>query len=562
MIFKINTSMSEYKYFFLDPLTVSLLIFSLGIIIIGIHIEVQIRKKNNGLFYIEELGSTLTAHQDNVFWVYDVINNKYEYLSLNFERIFEFDQKLLVKDGISFLNFFSPEVGEKVRQLYYQKKPNLILEFDFEYLKPKSKKKSWFMIKGYPICKHNIILRYICIATDISKEKQIQLELSMALEELQKANDAKKNFLSHMSHEMKTPISAIIGLTTVASKSLEDAEVTRMYLNKIDYVSRNLLTIINNILDLSKIDSMGLILNNDLFSMSSMISALSSIIKEQAEIKNQTYLYRLNEVKDDYIIGDSLRLSQILTNCLSNSIKFTPMGGKIQLVIEETQKIDQKAFYTFTIIDDGKGMSEEYLEHIFDPFEQEDNSISKKYGGTGLGMTITKELINLMGGDIAIQSKVEAGTIVTITIGFLLSDTVLMDHSEGIVKNNKFDHKKGKRILLVEDNDVNREVTSEILRGVNLLVETAPNGYSALQLFEASEKGCFDIILMDLHMPGIDGYKATELIRKSKHPDANTIIIISLSADDYINDYDSINSGINYHIYKPVDINLLLSLIS
>jgi signal transduction histidine kinase/CheY-like chemotaxis protein len=414
------------------------------------------------------------------------------------------------------------------------------------------------VLRVYPVYAESILVRYIISIIDTTEKHEAQVALNNALINVQKANEAKKEFLSHMSHELKTPINSIIGMTQIASKSLTDRIKVENCLNKINIASNSLLDLINNILNLAKLDNDKIILIREPFHLHNTLIYISTLMHSQAEINNQEFKIELNDVKDEYIIGDKLRLVQILNNCISNSLKFTPSGGKISLQIKEIDRYTNKVVYCFNIIDNGKGMSEDYIERIFIPFDQEDSSIAQIYGGTGLGMAITKNLVELMGGTIDIKSKIGVGTSVSMNITFDLPETGLEPVLSGKKNSNlNSPSSSGKRVLVVEDNEINLEITCEFLKYMNMSVEAASTGLEALALFKASEPGHYDAILMDLQMPGLNGYDTTKAIRSSSHRDANRVCIIAMTADNFADDRSSLECGMNYHIAKPIDIDKL-----
>ncbi len=384
-----------------------------------------------------------------------------------------------------------------------------------------------------------------------------------ALQSSRKANEAKKDFLQHISHELKTPINNMIGISQIAMNSITDTDKVMHCLEKINVSSNYLLSLINNILDMVKIDSDRLVLMNEPFYMFKTISEFSSLISSQAEIKNVEYELILHPSVHDYLVGDSLRITQILGNCLSNSIKFTPSGGLVTLEIWELEYTAKDSLYRFQITDTGKGMDEDFINRIFLPFDQEDQMIGTKYGGSGLGMSIAKTLLDLMGGTIQVNSKIGEGTTVTIDIHLMVANTPVINTTEVNFPLPRVEYDfGGMRVLVVEDNEINLEIVTEYLKNVNVRVETATNGKTAIKLFEASEKGYYNMILMDVHMPDISGYEASRRIRSSYHPDADQISIITMTADNFDNKYSSNQSGINYHISKPIDTNKLYSLLN
>lgn len=520
------------------------------------------KRSNEEYISRKDLYSTFGLNINDAFWIYNKQNSKYEYISPNFEDILEISDKVLRMGGINMLDYISPEKREKFLKLYSSPSLLNMSEEEYEIIKPKSKTKCWILLRIYPILNKYNSNRYICIAKDITKEKLLQHELVEALIKLQNANDAKNDFLSHMSHELKNPINAIIGMTQIASYSLENHSKVENCLNKIDTSSRILLKRINNILDISKIDSEKLILEKEPFHLNEVLISFCTIMKEQATIQYLNCTLISDNIQDNYLLGDSLRLIQILENCISNSIKFTPIGGSISLKVSEIDKNDNNAKFCFVVSDTGKGMSEKFLERIFEPYEQEDSSITKKYGGAGIGMTITKSLVELMGGTIKVDSKINIGTSYTIIIDFAINHDVSNRKisNDLVLEPIKYECIE-KRALVVEDNEINLEITSELLNNYGIKVETTENGYNAIKLFESSQEGYYDIILMDLHMPDLNGYETAKAIRNTIHPDAKTVCIIAQTADDFLDHELSIECGMNYHITKPIDMNYLYSLI-
>lgn len=539
-----------------NSLIICLFTYFIILIFAGITIIINIFRKKiikvkEELYYRDEIFNTLGLNEDNVFWIYNTKSRNFDYFSPNFEKTLEFTRNEFMEGGLRAINLIPEDKRKKFLDFFSDMEDTKILKEDFEYIKPVTKEKCWIMFRIYPICKNGRLAKYLCLITDITKEKQSEKELKETLSKLTKANKAKKVFLSHMSHELKTPLNSIIGLTQIASQSMDSPVKVESCLNNINTSSRKLLTLINNILDISKIDSDKLLLVNEPFYLGSVLATFSSIINAQAELNKQKYTFQLNNIQDDCLMGDSLRLVQILENCLSNSMKFTPEAGEIKLEVTELERKDNRALFQFLITDTGKGMCAEFLKHIFDPFEQEDCSIQNKYGGTGIGMTIVKELVNLMGGSIDIKSKVNCGTVFTIQIGFLINeDTQKSETVAHLINNSDLQSQNGNRILLVEDNEINREITMEIFKNNNINVETAKNGYEAVKLFETSEKGYYDMIFMDIHMPEIDGFETAKLIRRTSHPDAETIQIIALTADDSIDPKRLTECGINDQIRK------------
>lgn len=539
-----------------------LLLTSFTIIVLILYTEIKNKVMNKDVTDRNDLLHSLCSSVDDVFIVYNSLKHHHEYISPNFENLLGFSSTMLHSNKHAIFDYVSPDKREEFIEFFTSSNLYEYKEIEFEYRNPVYQKLQWLTIRFYPIMKKSKIIRYITCIHEKTKDYYTQDATKEALQASLKANEAKKEFLSHISHEIKTPINNIIGIAQIAMNSISDADKVMNCLEKILSSSNNALTIINNVLEVAKIDSDKLILINEPFYMLRTIAEFSSLISSQAEIKNIEYKLIIHPTTHDYLVGDSLRITQILGNCLSNSIKFTPSGGMIILEIREMVHTSGASHYHFQITDNGKGMEEYYINRIFEPFDQENPTIANKYGGSGLGMSITKTLLDLMGGTIQVNSKIGEGT--TVTIDLLLKvatspETITEEKSPNTKVEYDF---TGMRVLVVEDNEINLEIVTEYLKSVNVHVETAENGNIAVERFKESEEGYYNMILMDVHMPDISGYEASRLIRSSCHPDADQITIIAMTADYFDNNFSCLYSGINYQITKPIDLNKLYSLLN
>lgn len=526
--------------------------------------------------------------------------------------------------------------------------------------------------------------------------KRQQKILQDALLVAHKANDAKRDFLSRMSHEIRTPMNAIIGMSAVAFNYLDDKKRTADCLSKITFSSKHLLMLLNDVLDMSKIENGKLNIRQELFDLKNLVTSLADINYGLATAKGLAFEIVISGFKDELLLGDSMRVNQILLNLLSNAIKFTPKGGSVRLEIRMLRSASDKIWLRFIVKDSGIGMKKEFLEHLYEPFEQADNGIARKYGGTGLGMAITKNLVAIMDGTIEVESQEGAGTTFMVDLPFGVSkvdkktaaemeemrvlvvddDNDTCEHAAVLLKGmgvnvdwalngfeaiekvrsaceddgrcydvcfidwcmpeldgietarrmrryvgpdvliiiisaydwsgieeqakaagvNAFIAKPffasnlyntlltvsrkpelgfsavgnketydfgGKKVLLVEDNELNMEIASELLKFVNLQVEHAENGKVAVDIFRNSKEKEYALIFMDIQMPLMNGYDAARCIRSSEHPVAGTIPIIAMTANAFNDDVQAaFDAGMNGHLAKPIDVEVLYKTIA
>lgn len=369
-----------------------------------------------------------------------------------------------------------------------------------------------------------------------------------------------------MSHDIRTPMNAIIGMTVIANTHIDDKEKVADCLSKISFSGNYLLSLINDVLDMSKIESGKFKLTDDNVNLSSMLDSLMEVIKPSAKEKQHTIILNKHDIIHENVIGDSLRMQQMFMNIVSNSIKYTNNGGQISIDVTE-KPVGNKNIgcYEFVFKDNGIGMSEEFLKNIFEPFERAEDERVSQQQGTGLGMAITYNLVKMMNGDIHVKSKEGEGTEfdVTLFLKFGNSSSYLQPASadSGIseLQNSDF---SGERILLVDDNELNCEIAEELLEMTGIIVETAADGQDALTKFTASEPGYYDLIFMDIQMPVMNGYAAASAIRALDRPDAKSVPIIAMTADAFAEDVKKAhNAGMNEHIAKPLDIARLIAVL-
>lgn len=412
------------------------------------------------------------------------------------------------------------------------------------YLKSTDTLITW--LDGRKAIFHNII----DITQEVENKNELlnrEHQLENSILEANQASNAKSTFLSRMSHEIRTPLNAIIGMTTIA-KTSDDIDKKDYCLNKIENASEHLLSIINNILDMSKIEANKLELVNDCFNLSTLLSDVNNIVSVKANEKSQNICIEVEKDVPSNYLGDSLRITQIITNLLFNAVKFSSDGTTSTLHVSSSPQDSDKVLLTFKIKDSGIGMSEENLNRLFLPFEQMDGGITRQYGGTGLGLSIVKSIVDVMDGEINAASTYGEGSTFTVTIPLLVVSDSECTGSDPILSTMIEDPDfSGKTILLVEDIEINREIVAELLKNTGLTIENAENGSVAVEIFTAFPNR-YDLILMDVQMPIMDGYEATKIIR-SIDPD---IPIIAMTANAFREDVNrSLDSGMVDHITKP-----------
>jgi len=415
----------------------------------------------------------------------------------------------------------------------------------------------------------------------MSKLLEANATLKDAYAAAKRANNAKTDFLSRMSHDIRTPMNAIIGMTTIARAYLHDPEKISDCLEKITVSGRFLLSLINEVLDMSKIESGKLVLAKEDINLLELVDDLVEMVRPSVRDKKHKLEVHVNEVEHKYVIGDRLRIQQVFMNFMSNAVKYTPKGGHIEITIsEKTVNQSKVGCYEFIFEDNGTGMAPEFMEKIFDPFERADDTRVNKEQGTGLGMAIAYNIVRMMDGDIRVESEVGKGTRFTVTIFLQLQETEASGWKEPesltgddalkpqASQNEVIDHIKeknfaGRRALLVDDNELNREVAAEILGMTGIAVEMAEDGQEAVERFSASEAGYYDVILMDVQMPVMNGYEATKAIRRLPRGDALSVPIVAMTANAFAEDARAAKeAGMDEHIAKPLDLYKLFEVLN
>ena len=409
---------------------------------------------------------------------------------------------------------------------------------------------------------------YLLIFSDITNEYHLRQKALEDLKKAEKESRAKTDFLSNMSHEIRTPMNGIQGLLALARANVNDRNLMDAYLDRTEKLSQFLLTLINDILDISRIESGKMELEKEVFDLRELATRLDTMFRKAAEAKGIHWKVEMQDCRTHYVIGDEMRISQVIINFISNANKFTPSGGMVTVTFREMEVIEGVMHLMIRVRDTGKGIKEDFIDKVFHPFEQEDASTAHNYGGSGLGMAIADNIVKLMGGKILVESEEGKGTEFAVYITLPVAEEMEIAEqpvTDGIAGQSTEEKEaqrteaiaqfslEGLHILLAEDNDINAEVAMELLSMQGAVVERAADGADAVRRFEESEPGAYDVILMDIQMPQMNGWEATEVIRKLERADAG-LPIFAMSANAFTEDQrHSLESGMNGHINKPVN---------
>ena len=460
-----------------------------------------------------------------------------------------------LQNDISLIDKNVKETSDGKNLLYHYNKWDGETDLSFEFMLKSEKWVIMHLRKCVDNKEYDLISFYNATAIHNTIE-----EYKTLLAKAEETSQSKTTFLSRMSHEIRTPMNGIIGMLTLAEGKLEPENPVLNYLKRADTLSKHLLSLINDILDMSRIEAGKVELEEKVFSLRDFGKSLYDMFAKELEERGINYEVNYEEMTADYVLGDELRISQVIINFLSNAVKFTKRGEVIvtfrQMMIHENT-VD----IMIRVHDTGIGMSPEFINKVFRPFEQEGIDKSTEYGGTGLGMAITDNLVKIMGGEIVVESIKGKGTDFSVFFHLPMAEKPVEHAAENKVEKETEINRhsfEGCRILMAEDNEINAMVAVELLNAMGADVDVAANGREAVDMFASHEENYYDFILMDVQMPVMDGRKATRIIRSMDRPDAEKILIFALSADAFVEDERlSAESGMNGHFSKPVNFNEL-----
>lgn len=558
----VNASMNKLQAITMIVFVMLALLLS-GSYIIFMHYKnrLVLSNKDRELLYKEQLFSTLSDNVDDAFVMVDTKTMAVDYISPNVSRLvgLEIDENV-IGTSISALGgdemYFG--VGKHLKENPYAQK----LEWDKEFIHPVTLEKRWFHVLVYV----SLILKvpkYIIVLSDRTKEHALNQSLSNALSLAQSANKAKSNFLANMSHDIRTPMNAIVGFAGLIEDNAAQPDKVKDYAHKITYSSKHLLSLINDILDMSKIESGETSLKLSDFSLQELEEELQGIIGPQARSKGLDFAIGYKGQLPSMVHSDKMRINQILLNLLSNAVKYTPAGGHVHLEMSAKPGHSRDFCHVqFVVQDDGYGMSEEFQQQLFKPFTREYNEETRDVQGTGIGMAIVKNIVELLGGNITVVSAKGRGTTFTVALE-LAVPKLAKDKATAKDEEQQEVSLKGLKVLAAEDNSINAEILELLLMKEGASVEICENGLLVVERFKASKENEFDIIFMDVQMPVLDGYGATKLIRASDHPQAKTIPIVAMTANAFAEDaHKALASGMDAHTAKPVDMKKLKQVVA
>ena len=506
----------------------------------------------------EQLFSMLVRNADDIYVMFSPDAYEVEYVSPNVEKLLGVSVEA-VKNNIRALSDSAadPSSDPRIDDIASLEEGECLQVFR-ERIQARTGERRWYQetlyresIKG--------VDKYVLVLSDRTNEQKGSLMLEQALDIARSSNEAKSQFLANMSHDIRTPINAIVGMTKIARESGEASEKIAGCFDAITASSRHLLELINDVLDMSRIESGQMELQERRFDIDDVVGGVEAIIRPQAQAKSQELRIDCSKMKHKAFSGDELRISQILLNLASNAVKYTQEGGTIALVVQELAKTRPSyASVAFTITDNGMGMSPEFVERIFDPFERSEEVSIARIQGTGLGMSITKALIDAMGGIVEVDSEKGRGSSFRVTLELRVVSSDACPPLEVVPESTSYRF-EGKRFLLAEDNELNAEILIELLGCRGAKVEWAENGEKAIDAFSKHPAGYYDAVFMDVMMPVMNGYEAARALRACSSARSEEVKIVALTANAFATDIGKAHSaGMNDHVAKPIEVERLI----
>ena len=557
----VNSSMNKLQS--TTMLVVSGIAIALAVMLLLLVIQQnrqKLRRKDNELLARDELFSKLSVNVDDVFLMVDANDLRVEYVSPNIEKLVGISEQQVLDDIHEIEHLIRTDESVHILDQLSTILPGEQREWDREYIHQKTGEELWFRVVVFCTDIQGE-KKYILDLSDRTKDKKINQRLEDAFHTAENANRAKTTFLNNMSHDIRTPMNAIIGFTNIAMKHEPKPEV-RGCLEKIRESSDHLLTLINDVLDISRIESGKIKFAPIGVDIVEVADTVLSIMYGFLSNRNITFHTHLAIPETRYVLADAVRIREVLVNILGNAVKFTGDGGSITFTSDYLPGADDRHMIVrYRVTDTGVGMTKEFLKHIFDEFSQEESSARTHYKGSGLGMAISKRYVDLMGGNISVESEKGKGSTFTVELPLELTEA---DKVQKQASPGDSTDLAGVKILMAEDNDLNAEIAMVQLEELGIHITRASDGKEALKIFASNQPGTFDIIFMDIMMPKMNGYEATKAIRTLQNrPDARTIPIIAMTANAFAEDVQaSLDAGMNGHLSKPIVIDEVVKTIA
>lgn len=549
----VNASLGQIQWATIGALVIALV--PLGLVIVLVILRRNRRNldaKELAIEYREELLSILVSNTDDIYIMFSPDGCKVEYVSPNIEKLLGIPVDDVREDIRSLsVSAVDPSNEPDLDAVAKLRKGDCLQRYN-ERVRKSTGERRWYQETLYCASIKGVD-KYMLVLSDRTEERTNSLLLEQALDIARSSNEAKSLFLANMSHDIRTPINAIVGMTKIARESGEATDKIMGCLDSITMSSRHLLDLINDVLDMSRIESGQLELQERRFDLDDVVAEFDAIIRPQAEAKHQALSVDCSNVQHRMFAGDELRISQIMLNLASNAVKYTHEGGSIAFEVRELRKTRPSyAKMMFAVADNGMGMTPEFVERIFDPFERSEEAATSQIQGTGLGMSITKALIDAMGGIVDIESEPGRGSVFRVTLELRIAPAAAASAEFGAPETTAYSF-VGKRYLLAEDNELNAEILIELLRHRGATVEWAENGEEAVRMLAKRPIAYYDAVFMDVMMPVMNGYDAARAMRASYEADLK---IIALTANAFAEDVKTaLDAGMDAHIAKPVDID-------